>query len=178
MSKSSRFRTAFDSQHVKGSKTLLKSARQHFCLIVSSLWEKLSWKTSLLVISEILGLFVHTLKADDKYFLHNRENLTRQIQMQFFQTPKTFSQFFAAFLKSPWTFEHFEKEKGSLTAYVFPKLLTSKDILLKCLKGPVSEHPLTVTKLKGPKNYWKLYDSTYIQLFHRSERSWVGKHLT
>ena len=37
---------------------------------------------SLLVISEILGLFVNTLTADAKHSLHNRENSMQPIQMQ------------------------------------------------------------------------------------------------
>ena len=36
---------------------------------------------SLFVKSEILGLFVNTLTADDKYSLHNSKNLTQPIQM-------------------------------------------------------------------------------------------------
>ena len=36
---------------------------------------------SLFVKSEILGLFVNTLTADDKYSLQNSENLTQPIQM-------------------------------------------------------------------------------------------------
>ena len=43
----------------------------------SSLWEKLSWNTFLLVISEITGLFVGTLTADDEFSLDKRENLYR-----------------------------------------------------------------------------------------------------
>ena len=37
---------------------------------------------SLLVISEILGIKVNTLIADDKYSLCNSENLMKPIQMQ------------------------------------------------------------------------------------------------
>ena len=48
MSKKPRFRTPFDSQHFKGSQTLGKSAWQNFYHIFSSLWEKLTWKMSLL----------------------------------------------------------------------------------------------------------------------------------
>ena len=36
---------------------------------------------SLLVISEILGLFLNTVTANDKYSLHNREKLQEPIQM-------------------------------------------------------------------------------------------------
>ena len=49
----------------------------------------------LLVICEIVGLFVNTLTADDKYSLRNSENLRQPIQMQLSKK----SQFFAAFLK-------------------------------------------------------------------------------
>ena len=37
---------------------------------------------SLLVICEILGHFVNTLTADDKYYLRNSEKLLKPIQMQ------------------------------------------------------------------------------------------------
>ena len=37
---------------------------------------------SLLVISEILGLFPNTLTTDDKLSFHNRANLLQAIQMQ------------------------------------------------------------------------------------------------
>ena len=36
---------------------------------------KWSWKIFLLVISQILGLFLNTLTADDKYSFRNSENL-------------------------------------------------------------------------------------------------------
>ena len=39
-------------------------------------------KTSLVVISEILGLFGNTLTADDKYSVDNSEKLVQSIQMQ------------------------------------------------------------------------------------------------
>ena len=50
---------------------------------------EISWKTSLLVIAEISGLFANTFTVDDKYSLHNRENLPKQNQMQLSQKPKS-----------------------------------------------------------------------------------------
>ena len=47
---------------------LLKSAQQQFYPIFSSFLDKLNWKTSPLVRSEILALFVSTLTTDDKHF--------------------------------------------------------------------------------------------------------------
>ena len=42
-------------------------------------------KMSLLVISEILGLFFNILTADGKYSLRNRENLWDPIQMHLYE---------------------------------------------------------------------------------------------
>ena len=60
--------------------------------------------------SDILGLFVQTLNSDDKYSLCSWKNLLQPIQMQLFQTQKTLSEFFAAYLKSTSNFEHFGKK--------------------------------------------------------------------
>ena len=55
------FKTPFDSQHVKGFQTHIKSAWQYFYQILLSLWEKLSaW-----VICETLENFGNTFTADD-----------------------------------------------------------------------------------------------------------------
>ena len=54
---------------------------------------------SLLVISEILGLFVNTLTANCKYSLSYREILEQPIQIQLSQKEKTCPVFLAAFLE-------------------------------------------------------------------------------
>ena len=46
---------------------------------------------SLLVISEIFGLFVNTLTVSDKHCLPDTDNLLRQMQMQFSMNRKAFS---------------------------------------------------------------------------------------
>ena len=57
------------SQHVKPSKTLLKSARQYFCHIFWPVWNKISSKSYVLVLSRILRLFFNILTPDEKYAL-------------------------------------------------------------------------------------------------------------
>ena len=64
-----RIRTLMDSEHVKGSEKLHKSASQYFCHNFWSLWNKISSTNFVLVVSEILRLFVNTLTPDDKYSL-------------------------------------------------------------------------------------------------------------
>ena len=60
----------------------------------------MSWETSLLNISQILGLFANTLTTDEKYSLHNTENLQQPIQIQLPRKANFFCELFAAYLKS------------------------------------------------------------------------------
>ena len=79
MSKSHYFRTRFGRQHVSEFETLLKSARQHYYRIFPGIWDKLSWKKSVLVRSEMLGLFFNTLTAEYQYSCRAMQNITQQI---------------------------------------------------------------------------------------------------
>ena len=110
MSKKSRFKGSFGKQHGKRAQTLLKFAWQHLYHIYWLLWRQLTCKKSVLVICKISRLFPNTLSADGKYSLLNRDNLTQPIQIQLSRKQKTFSEFFAAFLKSSWNFQHFQKK--------------------------------------------------------------------
>ena len=58
----------------------------------------------------MVRLICKALTADDKHYLLNRDNLTQPIQMQLSQKPKTFSEFFFAFLKSILDFKHMPKK--------------------------------------------------------------------
>ena len=108
MSKKSCFRGPFDKQHGKRAQALLKSASQHLYHIHRSLPRKLSWKKSLLLTCQILGLLVNTLAADEKYPVLNRDNLRIAIQSQLSEKQKNCSEFFAAFCKSILNLELFE----------------------------------------------------------------------
>ena len=61
-----------------------------------------------LLTCQVLRLLVNTLAADGKYPLLNRDNLTIPIQMQLSKKQETFSDFYAAFLKSRLNFKDFE----------------------------------------------------------------------
>ena len=67
----------------------------------------------MLVICKISRLFINTLSDDGKNSLLNRDNLMQPIQMQLSKKQETFSQFFAAFVKSRLNFEHFQKKDDS-----------------------------------------------------------------
>ena len=75
MPKKARVRTFMESQHVKGSKCLLKSARLYFCHIFWSLWKEITSKDSVLLVSEILRLLINISTTDDKYSLSAKASL-------------------------------------------------------------------------------------------------------
>ena len=86
------------------------------------------------MISEILGLFVNTLTAHDKYSLQNKENLPRQSQMQLSKKQKTFSEFFAPFLRSISNFQHFNKTMDFIV-HVIQKIQTVKSVVWQMSKN-------------------------------------------
>ena len=63
------------------------------------------------------------------------------IQMHFSQKQKIFSQFCAAFFESSLNLEHFQK-KRTFIAYVFPKLLTTKNLLRQMSKSSRFREPV------------------------------------
>ena len=149
-----RFRTSFDSQYVRGSKILPKSPREHFFSYFSSLWWELSCKMSFFVICEIVGLFVETLTANDKYSLCNSENLPQLIQMQLSKKQIIFCEIFAQFLNIWSRFKHFEK-KVTLRAYVFSKLQSVKDVARQMSKKAHIRTPFNSQHVKGSRTLLK-----------------------
>ena len=75
---------------------------------------------SALVWSEILGLFVNTLTADNKYCRCNVHNFAQQFQTPLSQKQKTFCGIFIGFLKCAWNLENFEKKDE------YPSLIISE----------------------------------------------------
>ena len=62
---------------------------------------------------QVLGLLVNTVGANEKNPVFNKENLMIPIQMILSQKQKTFSEFFARFLKHTINFEDLEKQHDS-----------------------------------------------------------------
>ena len=89
MSKTLRFRTQCDSQHVKQSKKLHRSISMR----IFHHFAKSKLENFHLSVSEIVGLFISTLTATDKYCLCNRENLPPPIQLQLSKKQKCFLNF-------------------------------------------------------------------------------------
>ena len=110
LSKKRRFRTRFDSQHVKASHILARSPSEHFCHPFPSFSGKLIGKMSAIALGEVLVVFVKRLTADGKYPVQDCGSLQLPIQMQLRGKRKTFSEFFVKFLESTSNFKHFERK--------------------------------------------------------------------
>ena len=177
MSKNSHFRGPFDKQHGKRAQALLKSASQQLYQIHWSLPSQLSWKRSLFLTCQILGLLLNTLTGDEKYPRLKIDTLMIPIQMQLSQKQKSFSQFFPTFLKSTLISKYFHK-KMTLIDFVISKLRTPKTRSDKCLKSPVPEDPSASNMVNVPKRCWNLHHSTFILFIDHCEVKWVGKSLS
>ena len=95
MAKKRRVRILMDSQHVKRSEKLLKSARQYFCHLFWSPIKKINSENFVLVVSVILRLFVNILAADDKFSLSVKASVVRnQYKWNHLKMKKYFLDFF------------------------------------------------------------------------------------
>ena len=73
--------------------------------------------------------FLNTLTANDKYSLISKDKWMKTFKMLLSQKQNIFPRFFFSFFESALNFEHFQK-KLTLIAYVFPKLPTTKNVLI------------------------------------------------
>ena len=90
ISKKCRFRTRFESQHLKPSKILVKSPWERFCLVFSSFPGNLISKMFHQVLGDVLVVFVNRLTADGKYPVQECENCQFPIQMIISEKQKPF----------------------------------------------------------------------------------------
>ena len=126
MPKKRRVRTLRDSEPVKGPEKLHISARLYFSHIFWTLWNKISSKNSVLVVSEILRLFVNILTSVDNYSFSVKTSVQRnQFKRNYLPTKKYFFNFFLPFqnLHKIW---NTLKQKIILRGYFFLKLYTAK----------------------------------------------------
>ena len=113
------FKTPFGNEGVHGLQILLKSARHHYYSIAQWIGDKLSCKKSTLVKFKIVGFFVNTLTADDKYSSRNIQNLTQQLQTTMSQKQKTFYRIFITYVKSRRSSDDFVKKDESTSLSIY-----------------------------------------------------------
>ena len=70
------------------------------------------------MICQILGVFLNTLTANDKYLVLDCVNLSNPIQVQLSLQPTIFSDFFVSFLESISNFKHLNKKDDRHTYFI------------------------------------------------------------
>ena len=174
MAKKLHVRTLMGSQQVKGSKTLLKSARQYFCHILWSLWNKIGSKHSVLVVFEILRLFLNILTLYERNSLSVKASVY-QFNSSYLKSEKYFLNFSLHFRKLHKIFNTLEKRWESEVFFFLWNCRLQKAVLLKWLKSHVSQHFCAVNVLKAPKHCLNLHASILVIFFDHSDRNSTGK---
>ena len=110
------------SQHVKASKTLLKSARPYFFHIFLELWKKISSKNSVLLLSGNLRPFVNILTPNEIYSLSVKAGVERnQFKCNYLEITNFFLIFFRHF-RNPHKILNTLGIKKRLNGYLILKL--------------------------------------------------------
>ena len=147
LSKKRRFKTPFQSQHVKVSQTLVKSLWEHLYQIHSTLWGKLIWKTSwrcllthwLPMTSILFGIVgICCSRFADTY--HKNENLPLNLLFHFSNLRPILN---------------ILKKKMIFIAIVFPKLQTLKDMVVPLSKKPCFRTTFENQHVKAPQTFVK-----------------------
>ena len=177
MSNKSRFRGCFYKQYGKSAQALLKSALQHRDHIHRSLTGKLSWKKSLLLTCQILGLLVNTLAADEKYLVLLGTIQRYQLRCNYLRNKKLFLSLLLPFWNVDSSLNIWYK-KMTLVDFVFSKLRTLKTYSDKFLKSLVSQDLSTSSMVNVPKYCWNLLRSTLIIFIDHQQGNWIRKNLS
>ena len=113
-----------------GSKICWSQHSITYFLIFPWIRDKLSWKMSALVTSEILRLLVNTLTADDKYSYRYMQIFWQQFRTPLSQKEKTFFGVFIAFPKCAWNLQHSEKKEEYPSVIITENITSERDVYL------------------------------------------------
>ena len=149
-----------------------------FVILFWSFSKKISSKNSVLAISEILSLFVKILTPDDKYSLSGKAITNATNSNVNISKSKNICWIFCCISGIKTKFEVVFKKRWASEVISFWNYRLEKAGLLKCLKGPVSEHLWTVNILKGHKDCLHVHGSIFVRFFHHSERKSAWKSLS
>ena len=136
------FRGPLDREHGKSVEIMFQSEWRDLYKIYESLWRKLHWKKSLLVIHEILRQFVDTLTVDEKHYLLKTDNLTQPIQIQLSQKEKSFAVFFFLHFQNLKKILNIFQKRTILKADVFREIPLTKNMVRSMSKKPCFRGPL------------------------------------
>ena len=125
--KRSCFRTPFGNQRVNGFQTLLKWALHYYCPIFPWIRDKLIWKKSALVLSEIFRLFVNSWLPMTSITVAIRRFSCNNFKRHYLEKKRPFLDFLlhCRHFHEIW---NILKKKTSVPTYFLPILLHEKEI--------------------------------------------------
>ena len=163
-----RLKTSFDSQHVKGYQTLVKSSWVHFYHIFSSLWGERIWKTYPWLKFEIIGfLLTHGLLITCILF-----RIVRIFRSLFNSSSLKNKKHFPGFLFHLWNLHQISnilQKKKIVRANIFPKLATVEGLVT-----PVTFQRRLKTSCDSQhvKQYQTLVKSSWDHCYHIFSSLW------
>ena len=129
LTKKRRFRTSFDSQHVKGSQKVVKSSWEQFYHLLPSLWGEMTWKISQWLKFEIIGLFVNTQGLAITSIPFRIVGICRSLFKCYYLKSKKHLLSFLFHLRNLHQILNISKKKKILIANVFSKLTTVLELV-------------------------------------------------
>ena len=174
LTKKRRFRTRFESQHVKASQILAKSPWERFYHVFPLFSGKLIWKMCPLVSREMLGLSLNTLTYDGKDPIQGRENLQLQFKCNYLENEKTFLNFLFHFWILHQIFKTLE-EKMIIIANVFPKLQNVKIFVRKLSKEQRFRTGFCSQHVKSSQMFAKFPWECFYHIFLTFSTKLIGK---
>ena len=115
------------------------------------------------------------MSAVHKCSFPNRDNSMQPINMQLSQKLKTFSQFFPAISKSRANFEHFQKKKTTLIAYLSLRLRPAKIVVRYICKKSCLRLPLQNEHGKRVSTHFKSERECLPYIYCSTGRQFSGK---
>ena len=166
--------TFFESQHVKGSQTVVESSWESFYHIFSSLWGELIQKKFPWLKFEIIGVFVNTHGLPITSTLFRSVRTYRSLlNCNYLKNKKNFLGLFLHWWNVHQIFNIF-KNKKIVIANVFPKLMTLQELVRPLSKKRRVRTSFDGQHVKGPKT---LVKSSWVGFYHifrslRGEMIW------
>ena len=114
---------------------------------------KVTCVSCLLVVSEMLGSAFKMLTENLMDSSHNRQKFLQRLPTQLSSKQKNISQNFYCIFEIYIKFWAFWKKRSPSYLQYFPSYCFQKMLLLECWKAPVSELPLELNVLSGPKHW-------------------------
>ena len=154
----------------------MNSARHLYFPIFSRIRDKLSWKMSSLVASEIFRLFVNTLTRDDKVFPSLYADFLTTTSRAFISKRNGCFSILDCISEMCMKFTKFWKKRRVSYPNYYRNYCIRKRCLLKFLKGLASAHHSVINVLTGSKHCLSQHGTTIFLFLLKRLKGFASAH--